>query len=52
MGEIGCCQLGVYIHLWKFAEFPWQEDHLKKTIRHTFLTNSRLKLLSIFVFNI
>ena len=22
MREIGCCQLGVYIPLWEFAEFP------------------------------
>ena len=31
MREIGCCQLGVYILLWEFREFPWQEDHLKQT---------------------
>ena len=30
MREIGCCQLGVYIPLWEFAEFPWWEDHLNK----------------------
>ena len=30
MREIGCCQLGVYIPLWEFAEFPWREDHLNK----------------------
>ena len=30
MREIGCCQLGVYIPLWEFSEFPWQEDHLNK----------------------
>ena len=27
MREIGCCQLGVYIPLLEFAEFPWCEDH-------------------------
>ncbi len=29
MREIGCCQLGVCIPLWEFAEFPLREDHLK-----------------------
>ena len=28
--KIGCCQLGVYISVWKFAEFLWQENHLNK----------------------
>ena len=30
MGEVGCCQLGVYIPLCEFAEFPRWEVHLKK----------------------
>ena len=29
MREICCCQLGVYIPLREFAEFPLQEDHSK-----------------------
>ena len=37
MREIGCCQLGVYIPLWEFAEFPRWEDHLNKQTK-LFLT--------------
>ena len=30
----GCCQLGVYIPLLEFAQFPWWEDHLNKQTNH------------------
>ena len=38
MREVGCCQLGVYIPLLEFAEFPSWEDFLnKQTNKQTLL---------------